>query len=76
IKPQNTYNMDKVGFPLGLGQSEHTLEVIRNPRENRELKYYLQSCTREFVTVIGEICADGTARNPTIILKAEEFIAE
>jgi len=32
--------------------------------------------TREFVTVIEGVCADGTALKPTIILKAEEFIAE
>ncbi|RPA92867.1 hypothetical protein L873DRAFT_1778929, partial [Choiromyces venosus 120613-1] len=30
----------------------------------------------EFVTVIEGVCADGTALKPTIILKAEEFIAE
>ncbi|RPB03738.1 hypothetical protein L873DRAFT_1668632, partial [Choiromyces venosus 120613-1] len=32
--------------------------------------------TYEFVTVIEGVCADGTALNPTIILKAKEFIAE
>ncbi|RPB04123.1 hypothetical protein L873DRAFT_1667686, partial [Choiromyces venosus 120613-1] len=32
--------------------------------------------THEFVTVIEGVCADGTALNPTIILKAKEFIAE
>ncbi|PUU73046.1 hypothetical protein B9Z19DRAFT_1069297 [Tuber borchii] len=31
IKAQNTYNLDEVGFLLGLGQSERVLEVIRNP---------------------------------------------
>jgi len=68
------------------------LEVVRNPHENGELKYRAQSRlllfyiiintnknidgTREFVTVIEGICADGTTLKPTIILKAEEFIAE
>ncbi|RPA98201.1 hypothetical protein L873DRAFT_1581263, partial [Choiromyces venosus 120613-1] len=32
--------------------------------------------TREFVTVIEEICADRSSLKPTIILKMEEFIAE
>ncbi|RPA97056.1 CENP-B protein, partial [Choiromyces venosus 120613-1] len=73
IRPQNTYNLDKVGFLLGLGQSERVLEVIRNPRENGELKYY---GTHEFVTVIQGVCVDGTTLKPTIILKAEEFIVE
>jgi len=63
-----------MGFLLGLGQSERVLEVVRNPRENGELKYRAQSrllllyiiintnknidCTRQFVTVIEGICAD------------------
>ncbi|RPA97361.1 CENP-B protein, partial [Choiromyces venosus 120613-1] len=76
IKPHNTYNIDEVGFLLGLGQSERVLEVIRNPRESGQLKYRVQNGTWEFVTVIEGVCADGTILNPTIILKAEEFIAE
>ena len=32
--------------------------------------------TREFVTVIEGVCTDRTVLNPTIIFKAEEFIAE
>ncbi|RPA92336.1 hypothetical protein L873DRAFT_197774 [Choiromyces venosus 120613-1] len=62
--------MDEVGFLLGLGQPEHALEVIQNPQDNGELKYHLQrvDSTRQFVTVIGGICADGTALNPSIIL--------
>lgn len=31
---------------------------------------------REFVTVIEGICGDGSCLNPTIILKAKDFIAE
>ncbi|RPA98633.1 CENP-B protein [Choiromyces venosus 120613-1] len=32
--------------------------------------------SHEFITVIEGICADGTALDPTLILKAEEFVAE
>jgi len=32
--------------------------------------------TREFVTIIEGVCADGTVLNPTIIFKAEKCIAE
>ncbi|RPA97148.1 hypothetical protein L873DRAFT_1691818, partial [Choiromyces venosus 120613-1] len=31
---------------------------------------------QEFMTVIEGICADGTSSDPTIILKAEDFVAE
>ncbi|PWW79653.1 hypothetical protein C7212DRAFT_170196, partial [Tuber magnatum] len=39
----NIYNIDEVGFLLGLDQSEHVLEVIQEPRESGELKYCAQS---------------------------------
>jgi len=43
--------------------------------ENRELKKALGG-NREFVTVIERICGDDSNLDPTIILKAKDFIAE
>ncbi|PWW71583.1 hypothetical protein C7212DRAFT_233900, partial [Tuber magnatum] len=43
IKPQNTYNIDKIGFVLGIGQSERVLEVVRHPREKGTLQFQAQS---------------------------------
>lgn len=37
LKPQNTYNVDEIGFLLGHIQSSKVLEVIRNPREKGKL---------------------------------------
>ncbi|RPB01502.1 CENP-B protein, partial [Choiromyces venosus 120613-1] len=76
ILPHNTYNIDEIGFLLSFGQSERVLEVVRDPRENGQLRYRAQNGSREFITVIEGICADGTALDPILILKAEEFVAE
>ncbi|RPB06126.1 hypothetical protein L873DRAFT_1661202, partial [Choiromyces venosus 120613-1] len=72
IQACNMYNIDEIGFLLGLGQSEHILEVIRKLHENGELKFH----TQKFITVIEGIYADGTWLQPMIILKAEGFVAE
>ncbi|PWW77623.1 DDE-domain-containing protein, partial [Tuber magnatum] len=54
IKPQNTYNIDEIGF-----------RIICNI-----------DGSQEFITVIERVCGDGSTLDPTIILKAEEFVAE
>ncbi|RPA94353.1 CENP-B protein, partial [Choiromyces venosus 120613-1] len=77
IQPHNTYNIDEIGFLVGLGASEKVIEVIRHPRQNGSLIYTNQDGTREFTTVIEGICGDGTPLEaPCIILKAKEFQSE
>ncbi|RPA89363.1 DDE-domain-containing protein [Choiromyces venosus 120613-1] len=43
LKPQNTYNIDEIGFLLGMGQSERVLEVVRHPREKGTLQFCAQN---------------------------------
>ena len=43
IKPHNTYNINEIGFVLGIGQSERVLEVVRHPCEKGKLKFCAQS---------------------------------
>ena len=42
MRSRNTYNIDEIGFVMGLGSSERVLEVIRHPRENGELVFRSQ----------------------------------
>lgn len=43
IQACNIYKIDEIGFLLGLGELERVLEVVRNPRDNGQLKFRAQS---------------------------------
>ena len=65
IPPENIYNMDEKGLLLGIGRRVAALV----DRDQKTL-YKVEDGSRELVTVIETICADGTALHPTFIFKA------
>ena len=86
ITPENTYNMDETGFVMGNAQSRRIIDIVRHPRNlkgrlfpadlkdlNLPPKVRIQDGSREFTTVICCICADGTALDPAIIMKAQDM---
>lgn len=86
ITPENTYNMDETGFVMGNAQSRRIIDIVRHPRDlkgplfpadlkdlNLPPKVRIQDGSREFTTVICCICADGTALDPAIIMKAQDM---
>lgn len=66
IEPRHTYNMDEKGFMLGvLGRSKRVFS--RRSYEKKEVTAALQDGSRNWITVIAAICADGEALPPGLI---------
>jgi hypothetical protein len=66
ILPENTYNMDEKGIQLGVGK--RTLVLV--DRDQKTVQQ-VEDGSRELVTVIETVCADGTALRPCVIFKAK-----
>ena len=66
LSPEHTYNMDEKGFAIGvLGKSKRVFS--RRQYEKREVRQARQDGSREWVSLLATICADGTALPPGII---------
>lgn len=66
IEPRHTYNMDEKGFMLGvLGRSKRVFS--RRSYEKKEVTAALQYGSRNWITVIAAVCADGEALPPGLI---------
>jgi hypothetical protein len=70
ILPRNTYNMDEKGFKLGIiGKTKRVFDKVLY--KERRYKQPSHDASREWVTVIGAICADGTSLPPAVIYSAD-----
>jgi hypothetical protein len=70
IEPGNMYNMDEKGFMLGVtGRSKRVFS--REMWEQGKLRSNLQDGSREWITLLATICADGTALDPCIIFQSD-----
>jgi hypothetical protein len=70
IQPYNTYNMDKIGFMIGV--TTRSKQVFsRRQWERKEVREALQNSSREWVTLLATVCADGTALPPGIIYQSD-----
>jgi hypothetical protein len=70
IQPENTYNMDEKGFALGvLGRTKRVFS--RRQYDKKEVKQALQDGSREWVSLLATVCADGTALPPGIIFASK-----
>jgi hypothetical protein len=59
ISPRHTYNMDEKGFLIGVtGRTKRVF--TRRQWEKKEVRASLQDGSREFLTVLASICADGS----------------
>jgi hypothetical protein len=66
VLPQNQYNMDEKGFLLGIMKKHHRV-YTKSAFKQKKILGYSQDGNREWITIIGTICADGTAIPPCII---------
>jgi hypothetical protein len=68
VEPRHTYNMDEKGFLIGL-LTRSKRAFSRQLWESKQVTDALQDGSREFVTLLACICADGTALEPSIIFE-------
>jgi hypothetical protein len=69
VDPENTYNMDEKGFMIGvIGKTKRVFDKVLY--KNRRFKQASHNANREWTTVIGCICADGTTLPPAVIFSA------
>ena len=72
IKPQNTYNFDEKGFLLGLCQTRKRI-VPRQHLRTKSTLGTIQDGSREFISLLATICADGTALPPALIYQGASY---
>jgi uncharacterized protein YndB with AHSA1/START domain len=70
IQPHNTYNMDEKGFMIGVTTRSKRV-FSRRQWERKEVTAALQDGSREWVTLLATVCADGTALPPGIIYQSD-----
>jgi hypothetical protein len=69
VLPRDTYNMDEKGFMIGvIGKTKRVFDKVLY--KDRRFKQASHDANREWVTVIGCICADGTTLPPAVIFSA------
>jgi hypothetical protein len=69
IEPRHTYNMDEKGFLIGvIGRSKRVFS--RHMWENKEVTASLQDGSREWISLLACVCADGSALPPSLIYQA------
>jgi hypothetical protein len=70
IQPHNTYNMDEKGFMIGVTTRSKRV-FSRRQWERKEVRAALQDGSREWITLLATVCADGTALPPAIIYQSD-----
>jgi hypothetical protein len=70
ILPKNMYNMDARGFLISRLQKTQRV-FTRDLHEQGKLVGARQDSSREWITVVTKVCADGTYLSPTLIYKAD-----
>lgn len=69
IEPRHTYNMDEKGFLTGIiGRSKRVFS--RRMWEKKEVRASLQDGSREWITLLACVCADGSALLPSLIYQS------
>jgi hypothetical protein len=69
IEPRHTYNMDEKGFLLGITTRSKCI-FSRQLYKSKEVRQAIQDGSREWISLIACICADGSALDPALIYKA------
>ncbi|EDN05269.1 predicted protein [Histoplasma mississippiense (nom. inval.)] len=70
ILPQNTYNFDEKGFLLGLLRTLKRIVSIEALKRKHTIGA-VQDGSREFISLLAGICADGTTIPPALIYRGE-----
>ena len=66
VKLENTYNMDEKGFAIRVLRRSKRI-FSRRQYKKKEVRQARQDGSREWVSLLATICADGTALPPGII---------
>jgi hypothetical protein len=69
IQPHNCYNMDEKGFLIGYLQKVRRI-FPKALMEKQKLLGTSQDGSREWITLLATICADGSSLPPALIYKA------
>ena len=70
IKPSNMYNMDEKGFLMGICNTMKRIVSIKQLK-SKKLLGASQDRSREFLSLLATICADGSALPPALIYQGE-----
>ena len=70
IKPSNMYNMDEKGFLMGICNTMKRVVSIQQLK-SKKLLGAAQDGSREFLSLLAGICADGSALPPGLIYQGE-----
>ncbi|EMD66013.1 hypothetical protein COCSADRAFT_61253, partial [Bipolaris sorokiniana ND90Pr] len=71
IAPHNIYNMDEKGFLLGRIMPSKRI-FSKELWEQKKIRKTLQDGSRDWITIVGCICADGSSVDPTIIYEGTD----
>lgn len=75
IKPYNIYNMDEKGFLLGV--CSRSKRVFSRPLwDKKKVSASIQDGNRNWITVIGCVCADGSWVDPVIIYQGKSGLRD
>jgi hypothetical protein len=69
IQPHNCYNMDEKGFLIGHLQKVKRI-FLKALMKKQKLLGASQDGSREWITLLATICADGSSLTPALIYKA------
>ena len=70
ITAENLYNWDEKGFLIGQASAKKRVIPLEALKSGR-VKYACQDSSREFISLLACICADGTSLPPSLIYKGE-----
>jgi hypothetical protein len=69
IEPRHTYNMDEKGFLLGI--TSRSKRIFDRPLyQSKAVRQAIQDGSREWISLIACICADGSTLDPALIYQA------
>jgi hypothetical protein len=70
VEPRHTYNMDEKGFLIGItGRSKRVFS--RKMWERKEVRAAIQDGSREWITLLACVCADGSHLPPSLIYQSD-----
>lgn len=70
VAPHNIYNMDEKGFLLGVTQRRKRASS-RQLWDDKKVTAAIQDGSREWITILGCVCADGSSVDPCIIFEGK-----
>jgi hypothetical protein len=70
VEPQHIYNMDEKGFLIGITSRQKRV-FSRQLWEQKKVTAGLQDGSREWITILALVCADGSSLDPSVIFEAK-----